>query len=166
MTVTRDELQREYPNASEDVLKMLDSKTIQGEEKDSATLMPEALKGHKKAHPHQDFINQIVELAHLSGWKVVYWRPARVMRKGQLKYETPLGADGKDFPDLFLIRVTEFKTAKGNVWAIERKMLFWEVKIPPDKVRPGQQAWLDLLGGRVVTPNDWEWIVKILSEVV
>jgi len=38
-----------------------------------------ATVGHKKGHPHQDFIDQIVELAHVYGWKAVYWR-----RPGQL----------------------------------------------------------------------------------
>jgi hypothetical protein len=69
-------------------------------------------------------------------------------------WSTPVGGDGKGFPDLILARV-------GN--RIFAKVYFWEVKIPPDKVSPEQEAWLDLLGGRVITPSDWDFIVNALK---
>uniref|UniRef100_A0A6M3KM53 Putative VRR-NUC domain-containing protein n=1 Tax=viral metagenome TaxID=1070528 RepID=A0A6M3KM53_9ZZZZ len=103
-------------------------------------------------HPHQDFINAILEVAELTGWLVHVERPA-MTAKG---YRTPIQGDA-GFPDIVL-------TKRG-------KLIFWEVKIPPDKVRPEQQLWLDMLAlvprviARVVEPDDWDYIIKTLSEV-
>jgi hypothetical protein len=46
----------------------------------------------KRENKHDRFINQIVELAHLKGWKVAFSRPARVNVNGIETYRTAWGA--------------------------------------------------------------------------
>lgn len=164
--ITRAELLAAYPNLPEETLrlneKLLDSKTIQGDREQAEKGQKNASGGRKKAHPHQDFIDRIVKVAHLYGWKVVYFRTART-KDG---WATPVGADGKGFPDLFLTRLRdpeEWERPYLGDYKIS-EYLFWEVKIPPDKVSPEQEAWINLLDtARVVTPADWDWIVETLK---
>jgi len=96
------------------------------------------------------FQRAVIDLAHLYGWKVAHFRAARVRRGGRDIYETPVGADGKGFPDLVLAK-------KG------RLTIFAELKSDKGKVRPEQKMWLELLGGEVCRPKDWEYIKKVLE---
>ena len=99
-----------------------------------------------------DLQAQIIDLAHLYGWRVAHFRPA------QTKYgwRTPVSADGKGFPDLCLV--------KGG------KLIFWEVKSGVLLLSKEQAEWLDWLGpvdgviARVVRVDDWEYICRILYE--
>jgi len=111
--------------------------------------MPKPRK--ERDNKHERAIAMVVDLAHLKGWRAVYWRQGRTLTG----WATPVGGDGRGIPDLFLCR--------GSIIDMVHQLqqLWFEVKIPPDRVRPEQQAWLDLLGGRVVNPfdeEDWQWI--------
>lgn len=97
----------------------------------------------------QGFLDSIVDLAHLRGWKVHHGRPAWT-EKG---YRTAIQGDA-GFPDLFLARkprivIAEIKSDKGRVseaqseWLLELKQCF------------GIELYL-------WRPDDWEEIVKIL----
>jgi hypothetical protein len=111
----------------------------------------------RRSNPHEQFVGQIVKVAHLHHWKVASFRPARVRIKGIETWRTAWGADGKGFPDLILVR------AKPYAWGRAPSLLFWEVKVGKDKPTPEQTAWLELLGGRVVMPDDWDWITESLK---
>jgi hypothetical protein len=64
---------------------------------------------------YKAFENQIIDLAHIHGWKVAHFPPVQI-RPGV--WITPIKADGKGFPDLLLARhklvVAELKTGKGR----------------------------------------------------
>lgn len=94
----------------------------------------------------EQFVAMIIEAAQYLGWRVYHQRPA-MLKNGT--YRTAVQGD-KGFPDLVL--------AKEG-----RETLFWEVKAENGKVTPEQQAWLDVLGGRVVRPQDWEAIKEELT---
>ena len=106
----------------------------------------------KKSHPHDALIQQIVELARLKGWRVMWVRPGRTTVKGKETYRTTWGADGKGFPDLLLAR-----DYAPNGYG-DHRILFWEIKCGHDRLRPEQAAWLELLGGRVIRETDWQFI--------
>jgi hypothetical protein len=78
----------------------------------------------------QDFLNSVVELAHLMHWRVHHSRPAWT-EKG---YRTAIQGDA-GFPDLFLARkprivIAEIKSDKGRIseaqseWLLELKQCF------------------------------------------
>ena len=101
----------------------------------------------------QQFLNNIVQLAHLHGWMVAHFRPAKT-DKG---WRTPVSADGKGFPDLLLIH-----PQRG-------KLLVIEVKIPPNHLSEEQKDWIDWFqeaGVSVIIakPEDWDYIVRTLSD--
>jgi hypothetical protein len=132
-------------------------------------LTAEKERRHKRGKTrHQQAIDLIVDYAHLKGWKCAYFRPARVMRGGKEIYETPVGADGRGFPDMVLSRLRdpeEYERPYLGNYKITL-LLFWEVKVGKDRVRPEQKEWLDLLEGRVVNPfdeQDWQYIVEALG---
>lgn len=91
----------------------------------------------------------VIELARLLGWKVAYFRPARVMRGGGETYETPIGADGKGWPDLTLAHPKQ------------RRLLFVELKARGGRLSAAQCDWLDTLTDTECcepycwTPLDW-----------
>jgi hypothetical protein len=91
---------------------------------------------------HQKFQWQVVKLAQLNGWKCQYWWKS---------IHSPAG-----FPDLYLCK-PPFQ-------------VYLELKIPPDKPKPAQKEWIDLLNklpntkALVVYPDDWDKIIQILSE--
>jgi len=102
----------------------------------------------------KNFQQTVIHWAQTFGWRVAYFRPARVLRHGEETYETPVGADGKGFPDLMLCR-------RG-------RLLFAELKSETGTVSLAQQEWLDALNltGRcevyVWRPRDWDFIVATL----
>lgn len=72
----------------------------------------------------------IIDLAHVLGYIVAHFRPAKT-DKG---WRTPVGADGKGFPDLVL--------AHGR----KARVIFAELKGTRGVVSAEQRMWLDTLG--------------------
>ncbi len=95
------------------------------------------------------FLGQIIDLAHLCGWRVQHQRPAWT-NKG---YRTPIQGDA-GFPDLVLVRPP--------------RCLFVELKSDKGKLSPEQERWLRelsaCLGIQVCIwrPSDFDKIVEIL----
>jgi hypothetical protein len=77
------------------------------------------------------FTDAVIDLAKYRGWMVCHFRPARTV-KG---WRTPVQGD-KGFPDLVLAR-------QGQV-------LFVELKIGTNNLRPDQARWADQLGTLLV----------------
>lgn len=101
-----------------------------------------------------DFQNQVVAIARANGWKVAHFRGVRVQRKdGSVYYQTPVGADGRGFPDLVFARI------KND----ERKIIFAELKSNIGKLSDEQYEWVKLTGAYVWRPNDIEDIERILT---
>jgi hypothetical protein len=102
--------------------------------------------------PEESFQSAVVEMAHLYGWKVALFRKART----KTGWVTAVGADGKGWLDLFL--------AHDGL----QKIIFVELKVPPNTCTPEQIGWLQYLircceDARVWTPNDWDEIEDTLS---
>ena len=97
-----------------------------------------------------EFKTQVIQLAHLHGWLVAHFRPARVIVGGEETWRTPVSAHGKGFPDLVLVR--------GGV------VLFRELKTDRGKVSDDQRKWLKATGGKVWRPMHWDLIEEILSD--
>ncbi len=100
------------------------------------------------------FQEQVIQLAHVYGWKVAHFRGVRIQRaNGSTYYQTPVQADGKGFPDLVL--------ARGE------HVIFAEVKSEKGRLAPEQQEWLDALAGGadvyVWRPSDWDEIEGVLK---
>lgn len=86
----------------------------------------------------------VLELAHLLGYRVAHFRPART-DKG---WRTPVAADGVGFPDLVLVR-----PADG-------RLIFMELKRDSGKLTQDQEAWMGDLSQTkaevyVMRPRDW-----------
>lgn len=97
-----------------------------------------------------DFLRQVITLAHLYGWKVAHFRHA--MKKDG-NYITPVQADGAGFPDLVLVR---------------GRIIFAEIKSEKGKLSDAQKEWRDALentGGEYYTwrISEWDEIVEILK---
>ncbi len=96
----------------------------------------------------------MIAFAHLRGWAVGSFRCVRVQRKdGSVFFETPVGADGKGWPDLVLVR--------DNI-------LFRELKSEKGRLDPDQQLWRDRLIAAgmdwgVWKPSSWAKIEKELA---
>jgi hypothetical protein len=109
-----------------------------------------------KAMTEDEFQRQVIALARLRGWKAAHFRRVRVARKsGSTYWETPVAADGKGWPDLFLAKPCF-------------RPLAWELKVEPNRASQEQLDWLYLLtasgiDARVLYPEDWDLIVRILS---
>ncbi len=97
-----------------------------------------------------DFQKIVIDMAHLYGWIVAHFRPARVIRGGKGTWETPVAADGKGFPDLVL--------AKAG------RVLFRELQTDKGKASDEQRKWLKATGGKVWRPKHLDLIKEILSE--
>ena len=89
---------------------------------------------------HKTFQSQFEQAAKLTGWKCYHTHNSR---------NSPSG-----FPDEVCVR--------------GERIIFAELKVPPDKVRGDQQEWLDLLAKvpcnevYVWTPADWGEIVEVI----
>lgn len=77
-----------------------------------------------------EFSKHVIKLAHEYGWTVARFHRLPVPRDGKTQWRTPVGADGKGFPDLTLVR---------------ERLLYAELKIAPNKPDVNQQGWLDRL---------------------
>ncbi len=95
----------------------------------------------------KDLQKGIIDLAHTFGWHVAHFT---VVQDARGVWRTPAKADGKGWPDLFLVR--------------ERAVAI-EVKGDGDTMKPEQEEWRDRLQRAgiehyVVTPKDWPDNVK------
>lgn len=108
-----------------------------------------------KTMPEREFQQAVVDLGHSLGWDVVYFRPARVLRGGKEKYETPIGGDAKGWPDTILMR--------------QNRLVAAELKREGGKATPEQIARLAAFNrvpgckGFLWFPRDWPTIVKELT---
>jgi hypothetical protein len=93
---------------------------------------------------HEALIVAITEMAHSMQYRVARFRSVRVMRKdGSFYFATPVGSDGVGFLDLTMAKQEE-KSASGNI-IVPGRLIFSEIKVGKDKVRPEQQVWFDWL---------------------
>ena len=97
----------------------------------------------------KDFQTQVIDLAHVFGWKVAHFRPAQTA-KG---WRTPVGADGKGFPDLVLARERDGK----------RQQIFAELKTDKGTATIEQLQWLKVLNGYLWKPSDFDKIQELLK---
>jgi hypothetical protein len=97
------------------------------------------------AMTEQDLQDVVIDMAHMFGWKVAHFRPART----EHGWTTPVAADGAGFPDLCLAR-------RGQV-------MFVELKTVTGRIRPQQQAWLDQLSdAHLIRPTDLDVLQELL----
>lgn len=102
------------------------------------------------------FQQTVIDLAHLTGWRVAHFRGVRVQRKdGSIYYQTPVQADGTGFPDLVMAR--------------DDRTLYAEIKVTPNKPSAEQWEWLRALQANPSNevylwyPEDWEEIETVLQ---
>lgn len=110
------------------------------------SLPPELIAGMSEA----EFSKIVIDIAQIHGWRVAHFRAAKVTRGGVEKYETPVAANGKGFPDLVL--------AKAG-----RPVIYCELKSESGKVRPEQVEWLELL--RLTPSQVFVWRPSQLDEI-
>jgi len=109
----------------------------------------------KAKQSEADFQKQIIELAKYRGWRVATFRKVRVQRKnGSVYYETPVGADGVGWPDLFLVR--------------GKRVIAAELKVGNNKATVEQMQWLESLAAtgvecHVWRPSWWNVIEDVLA---
>jgi hypothetical protein len=109
----------------------------------------------------------VIDLAHVYGWKVAHFRPA-MTAKG---WRTPVGADGKGFPDLVLCKPGKDERSEFHRFSEPSELMFVELKAKKGRLTLEQIDWLDWLGfhadAMVWTPAEWEdgTILKALSGV-
>ena len=97
-----------------------------------------------------DFRKAVVKHAHHNGWKVAFFHRLPTQKGG---WRTPVGADGKGWPDLVLVR---------------ERVLFVELKGNDGRLHPDQKLWLNNLaeaGAEVYVwrPRDWHEVERVLS---
>jgi hypothetical protein len=98
---------------------------------------------------------QVIQLAHLHGWRVAHFRSVCVARKdGSTRWQTPVEADGEGFPDLLLCK--------------PGKIIVAELKRDDGRVSTEQREWLhtfELAGVAAYTwrPRDWAEVLAVLS---
>ena len=95
---------------------------------------------------------KIIDLARDFGWKVAHFRPLRTKHG----WRTPVSADGKGWPDLYLIH-----PERGVV-------MYREIKSKYEKLSPEQIQWGEWLNAAaqdygVWRPDDWPEIVSTLT---
>ncbi len=99
----------------------------------------------------EQFLNQIIQLAHICGWACAHFRPAMTTHG----WRTPVSADGRGFVDLVLVK-------EGC------PVIFAECKRAKGKLTPEQEQWQELLKSVpgikcfVWRPDDLEAIAETL----
>ena len=105
------------------------------------------------------FKDQVTELAEMTGWQWVAWRPLRTLHGWSTPYDGPLG---KGWPDLTIIRPRD------------HRQVFAELKSDSGRVEREQWAMLQWLTAALVfegglvhvhlwRPTDWKDIVECLA---
>jgi hypothetical protein len=79
-----------------------------------------------RAKTEDEWRGDVLEYAAALGWTVAYFRPART----EGGWRTPVGADGKGWPDLTLVR---------------DRIVFAELKRETAELEPEQIGWRDRL---------------------
>lgn len=104
-----------------------------------------------KAPPllERDFQAQVIQLAHIFGWRIAHFRPAKTSHG----WRTAVGADGAGFPDLVLAR---------------DRVVFIELKSDTGRLRDDQTAWHEALTAAgaeayVFRPSQWDELQAVLS---
>lgn len=97
----------------------------------------------------RDLQRGVIDMAHLFGWKVAHFRPAKTS-KG---WRTPVEADGAGWPDLILTR--------------GERIIAAELKAGRNKTTQQQDDWLSHLAATGVetyvwTPDDLDSILEVL----
>jgi len=99
----------------------------------------------------EDFLSQIIDLAHIYHWRIAHFRPAWT-QKG---WRTAVSGDGKGFPDCVLVKPP--------------RIIFAELKSEKGIVTPAQREWLDTLAllprveVYVWRPGDFDGVAKTLG---
>jgi len=96
----------------------------------------------------EEFFRQVIDLAHILGWRVAHFRPAMT----KWGWRTAVSADGAGFPDCVFAR-------ERIVWA--------ELKSKTGQLTAEQYEWLEALAeaGQEVylwRPGDFEELVEVL----
>jgi hypothetical protein len=81
----------------------------------------------------------VLDIAAVHGWRSAHFRPARVMRRGQPGWATPVQGNGKGFVDVVLVRPA--RPASG----VPGRVLWVELKRDGERLRPDQERWRDWL---------------------
>jgi hypothetical protein len=92
----------------------------------------------------KQFTEQVIDLAHLNGWRVAHFTQVQV-RPGV--WITPVKADGKGFPDLVLVR---------------DRVIYAELKVGTS-LRVDQVLWLERL--RDAGQETYVWKPRDLDEI-
>jgi hypothetical protein len=89
-----------------------------------------------RAYPvtEREFTAQVLQLAHIYGWLVAHFRPAR---RVDGSWRTPLQGDGAGFPDLVLVR--------GPWGERPARVIFAELKAEDGRIGRLQTRWLGAL---------------------
>lgn len=135
-------------------------------------MIPEAEIGQSAGNPTQpkkarsqeeaELIAAIIEAAHLYGWLVAHFRPARTAHG----YRTAIQGDGRGFPDFVLVH------------PVKGLFLFIETKSEKGKLSLFQTVWRDAIreaiakhwrsdcpvGYAIWRASDWPEIVRTLEE--
>jgi len=110
--------------------------------------MPDANKISER-----DFQQQLIDLAHIYGYRVAHFRPART-EKG---WRTPVSADGKGFPDLIMVNPHQ------------KRLIAIECKANGKKPTPEQEEWLEVFDyvpgceSYILRPSDFDEVQEILK---
>lgn len=129
-------------------------------ERNKALLEPkvaETLKERKpRGRPEGELQDEVIDHLQQLGYLVAHFRPAKVMRGGVEKYETPIGADGKGWPDLVAVH------------PMTKRVLVAELKSESGTVKEPQLEWLRAwqgVPGAIVTvlrPSSWDDLKGLL----
>lgn len=95
----------------------------------------------------------VIDLARVCGWRIAHFRPAKVIRNGVEKYETPIAEDGKGFLDLELVR---------------ERLVKAELKFGSNKPTTEQLEWIRAYGEAGVEcyiwyPSYWREVIDTLK---
>lgn len=101
------------------------------------------LHGRGRRLKERDLQKGVIDVAHAFGWYVAHFRTA-INARGH--YQTPVGADGKGFPDLCMVR---------------ERVVFMELKVRYRQLKPEQEIWRDriLASGTewyLITEKEWD----------
>ena len=96
------------------------------------------------------FLNQVIELARICGWRVCHFRPAQTAHGWRTAIQGDAG-----FPDLILL-----KGSRG---------IAWELKAGKGKATEDQWAWVVAFReagfeADVWHPQHWDYIERVLTE--
>lgn len=104
----------------------------------------------RPAITESEFLDQVLQLARLRGWRSAHFRPAKTIDG----WRTAVSGDGKGFPDLLLIR--------GEC------VIVAELKVGNRKPTLEQIAWLAAFKAAQIpaflwTPENWPEIESVLQ---